>query len=1197
MGTGLLLLAIIAVSYHEAASNYQEEVSREAMDAEAMFAVDSVVPEHSELVGTALRESLKQELTLKAPETNAPSTGRMPGKDPVIMPPVDAAQRLQQIQTEPLNSDGMPPSVAHKEKETIAVPALASDHKSDTPPSDLPTAVVAKPTVVTETRVEEIKTPAYKSRHTRKLVLPNQMKVLLISDPELPQSAAGLANKDGSWQNPKDALGLAHFNEHMVFMGTHKYPKASSFDDFLTANGADPSNAATGSAVTQYAFSVDHEAFEEALDRFSNMFSEPLMTNAGLKKEINAVNQEYEMHKDDDGWRQNFVEKATANPDHPFHRFSIGTLHSLGKVDHDEILKFYESHYSSNLMSACVYTALPLDEAQKLVEAKFGKVPNRHLPEIHVDVPLLDPKLKSTAIWQKTEKTQYSVTMKWELPKHLNQRNAKKALTSPDRLLAHVLNYQGEDSMFNHLRKSNLVHSVGAGQSDKGFDVSMFQIDLSLTPAGFKKWKHVVGMVFEALAKVKKVGVPKHIFDTIRTTDLTGWQWQWRTSDVFNAAMNHASSIAHTLDFASYPYVDNIIQEWDPKGVGELLEVLHPKDMHIYAMSPEYPANTKDLKTQTEPHYHTEWKVEHLSKHEVEEWAAAEPASFLQIPPANPYLPKNLEVSKDLNPNPPVYPAIPHPKVLLDTDKEHVHIWRDDMFGDPYVSGQVIIKTDKHILKKHGVHALVNVDLLTTCLNHMLVTKMQAFDEAGLSWSLGSSTGTNFAITFSGTNTEPEHYQALMVKLAGYLRQASEGKLGELIDEDTFNMLKTSTLHSLENARKSSPSGLAFQKMRHTLKNMEFPVDEQIAAVKTATYHGVANFAPELFKRNFFKGFFSGQVAGEEVKKAWKSVVDTLSHHEKATLPKSLFIEETMRQLPEKETYLHAEGPTRGNCAVLMIDAGDLDCREREALSVLYQAVPNRFYSDLRSKQQTGYLVQSESSVMVPHHSVIYFVVQSSQYKPGDLFHRYNKFIGEMMADLKAAKSKTLPADKFKMIIGSKLSSYKTPNNNIESISSTMQTLIDNYDGDFRTLEKKQKITQDLEYEEVLAVAEKVFSAKNKRRLAVGYTKKGEKLDTLPAEFVEFKPTMGKFIQKDQFKCPVKGMGDKVHKLKGSGADSKADKAAVGDMKGPSASAGKLMEAAKSKAAPKKSEKKEKKQKKKKELTLTDVLPGVPKQE
>merc|ERR1711959_212488 len=122
------------------------------------------------------------------------------------------------------------------------------------------------------------------------------MKVWIVSDPELPQSAAGLANQVGSWQNPDDALGLAHFNEHMVFMGTKRYPEPSSFDTFLTANGAQSSNAATGSAVTQYAFSVAHNAFPEALDRFADMFTEPLMTNSGLHKEINAVNQEYEMH-------------------------------------------------------------------------------------------------------------------------------------------------------------------------------------------------------------------------------------------------------------------------------------------------------------------------------------------------------------------------------------------------------------------------------------------------------------------------------------------------------------------------------------------------------------------------------------------------------------------------------------------------------------------------------------------------------------------------------------------------------------------------------------------------------------------------------------------------------------------------------------------------------------------------------------
>merc|ERR1711871_479456 len=66
------------------------------------------------------------------------------------------------------------------------------------------------PGVVESTHVVEIKTPGRDTK-IRKLVLPNGMKVLITSDPQLPESASGLANLDGSWQNPEQSQGLAHF--------------------------------------------------------------------------------------------------------------------------------------------------------------------------------------------------------------------------------------------------------------------------------------------------------------------------------------------------------------------------------------------------------------------------------------------------------------------------------------------------------------------------------------------------------------------------------------------------------------------------------------------------------------------------------------------------------------------------------------------------------------------------------------------------------------------------------------------------------------------------------------------------------------------------------------------------------------------------------------------------------------------------
>lgn len=37
----------------------------------------------------------------------------------------------------------------------------------------------------------------------------------------------------GSYSDPSDIQGLAHFVEHMVFMGSEKYPTENEFDSFV----------------------------------------------------------------------------------------------------------------------------------------------------------------------------------------------------------------------------------------------------------------------------------------------------------------------------------------------------------------------------------------------------------------------------------------------------------------------------------------------------------------------------------------------------------------------------------------------------------------------------------------------------------------------------------------------------------------------------------------------------------------------------------------------------------------------------------------------------------------------------------------------------------------------------------------------------------------------------------------------------
>ena len=98
--------------------------------------------------------------------------------------------------------------------------------------------------------------------------LSNGLKILLISDPKADKSAASLSVNVGSLVTPKEFQGLPHFCEHMLFMGTEKYPDESSYRNFIIENGGS-ANGYTSRDVTNYFFAVSNDAFDEALDRFS----------------------------------------------------------------------------------------------------------------------------------------------------------------------------------------------------------------------------------------------------------------------------------------------------------------------------------------------------------------------------------------------------------------------------------------------------------------------------------------------------------------------------------------------------------------------------------------------------------------------------------------------------------------------------------------------------------------------------------------------------------------------------------------------------------------------------------------------------------------------------------------------------------------------------------------------------------------
>ena len=82
-------------------------------------------------------------------------------------------------------------------------------------------------------RVDDIKKPIYDKRNYRYIKLKNNMKCMLIEDCDSKKAAACMFVASGNLNDPPEANGLAHFCEHMLFLGSQKYPEEDSYYNYL----------------------------------------------------------------------------------------------------------------------------------------------------------------------------------------------------------------------------------------------------------------------------------------------------------------------------------------------------------------------------------------------------------------------------------------------------------------------------------------------------------------------------------------------------------------------------------------------------------------------------------------------------------------------------------------------------------------------------------------------------------------------------------------------------------------------------------------------------------------------------------------------------------------------------------------------------------------------------------------------------
>ncbi|KAI4457938.1 nardilysin [Holotrichia oblita] len=472
-------------------------------------------------------------------------------------------------------------------------------------------------------RIDNIIKSDEDKRLYRGLLLSNNMKVLLVSDPATDKSAAALHVNVGYMSDPDNIPGLAHFCEHMLFLGTKKYPDENDYHKFLSEHGGS-SNASTTTDHTNYYFDVAPNHLKEALDRFSQFFKAPLFTESATSRELNAVHSEHEKNLTSDIWRMDQLDKHTANSQHPYHKFGTGNKYTLdisqkenGVNVREALLKFHSTWYSSNIMSLAVLGKESLDELENIVVELFSEVENKDVeaPQWN-EYPFGKEQLKTCT---------YMVPIK-------DLRNLHVIFPSPDLLeyyksqpgnyISHLIGHEGPGSLLTALKERGWCNSLVAGNRPAPRGFGFFGISVDLTEEGIKHIDDIVKLIFQ----------------------------NYPLEEVLHALYS--------------------LSDWRPDIIEKLLNDFNPDNIRIGVIAKQF-ANVTDKK---EPWYGTDYKIAHIPEETINEWKSVALSDELRIPDKNEFIPTTFDlypIDKDVT---------EMPVIIKDTPITRVWFKQDDKF-------------------------------------------------------------------------------------------------------------------------------------------------------------------------------------------------------------------------------------------------------------------------------------------------------------------------------------------------------------------------------------------------------------------------------------------------------------------------------------------------------------------------------------
>ncbi|KEF31725.1 Protease III precursor [Marinobacter nitratireducens] len=881
----------------------------------------------------------------------------------------------------------------------------------------------------------------------RVIALDNGLRAVLVSSPGSDKAAVSMNVAVGSGDDPEDREGLAHFLEHMLFLGTEKYPAPGEYQQFIKSHGGSH-NAFTAFQDTNYFFDIQAPFLEPALDRFAQQFAAPLFTPELVDRERNAVHSEFSAKQKEDGRRFYSVKKAASNPEHAFSHFAVGNLTTLENTDSNplrpDLIEFWKTHYSSNLMTLSVLGPQSLDELERMVSTRFDAIENRALSAGTHTASIYAPETLPARVTADALKDVRSLTLSFPIPSQIENYRTK-----PASYVANLLGHEGPGSLLDVLKKAGLAESLSAGAGMDTGEEATLDISMSLTPEGLRQQDNIVALVFNYIDKIRTSGISEQRFREMQQLANIDFRFAEK-SDPIHEVMALSSQLRH------YPAEDLLRARWlmedyAPEQYRDLLDRLTPDNVMIFVLAPE-PELEQPEKTQW---YDAEWQRESLAPEALSSGAPTPLASQLQLPAANPFIPQDLALVGG--------PTMDKPTLLGSPDGFDIWYARDTRFNTPKANVYISLRTP-------AARASARSSVLTRLLVDAVNTNLNA-------WAYSARlAGLNYRVY--------PHLRGITIRVGGYndkLHQLLKQILAQIsnpnLTQQRFDIARQKLVDSLQNKAKDRPVEQTSEFIQTALIEGAWSTKAKLEAAQQVTLDELQSFSKallaevdpvmmahgnvsEAYALNLSRQVNAFVLAGNDVTKVSRSHV---------------------RQLPDQETQvdLAVNHPDTGY--TLYMQGDNTGFAERARFRLLAQIISSPFYENIRTTRQLGYIVYATPFEMLET-PALGFVVQSPVADQAQIDQAVQDFSLKFEERLNALDGPALEREKQAVI-----SSVLEKDRQLGDISGRYWREIDREAYDFDSRQKLANAVRHVSRDELLATFRKaVLERRHALRVVTG---------------------------------------------------------------------------------------------------------------